>query len=119
MPHRALGLSTVGMVAAILLAVFAPRNAFLVLYGTAVAGMFFVWIVILLTHLRFRKAIGEQKASQLPLAVAASSHFYSNGHHRFACDCRKHLLGARHGTDDSHFCISSIPHHIGLLEESA
>jgi AAT family amino acid transporter len=68
-PHRALGISALGMVAAILLAVFAPKNAFLLLYGTAVAGMFFVWVVILLTHLRFRKAHGEAKVRQMPLRL--------------------------------------------------
>src|SRR5579862_6019236 len=46
-PHRALLASTAGIVAAILLAIFAPKNAFLMLYGTAVAGMLFVWLVIL------------------------------------------------------------------------
>ena len=70
-PHRALALSTAGMVAAVLLAIFAPKNAFLLLYGTAVAGMFYVWIVILLTHLRFRQAIGGQTLLQLPLKLAA------------------------------------------------
>jgi L-asparagine transporter-like permease len=70
-PHRALAVSTAGMVAAILLAIVAPKNAFLLLYGTAVAGMFFVWIVILLTHLRFRRAIGVQRAAQLPLKLPA------------------------------------------------
>lgn len=70
-PHRALLASTAGMVAAILLAVFAPKNAFLLLYGTAVAGMFFVWIVILLTHLRFRRAIGRERLSRLPLKLPA------------------------------------------------
>ena len=40
-----------------LLAIYAPKNAFLMLYGTAVAGMLFVWLVILNTHLRFRKTI--------------------------------------------------------------
>ena len=68
-PHRALGISTLGMVAAILLAVFAPRNAFLLLYGTAVAGMFFVWLVILFTHLRFRKFLGDDRARHLPLRI--------------------------------------------------
>ena len=118
-PHRALGLSTVGMVGAILLAVFAPRNAFLVLYGTAVAGMFFVWIVILLTHLRFRKAIGEQNASRLPLrlpmhpiptltgivallAIAVST-FWVPGMERTIPT----------------FWSSSISHHLGVLEDSA
>src|SRR6478736_10529819 len=56
-PYRALLASTTGIVAAILLAVFAPKNAFLMLYGTAVAGMLFVWLVILNTHLRFRQTI--------------------------------------------------------------
>jgi len=70
-PHRALAFSTGGMVAAILLAIFAPKNAFLLLYGTAVAGMFFVWIVILLTHLRFRQAIGPQAVAKLPLKLPA------------------------------------------------
>jgi AAT family amino acid transporter len=70
-PHRALAFSTAGMIAAILLAIFAPKNAFLLLYGTAVAGMFFVWIVILLTHLRFRQAIGPQAVAKLPLKLPA------------------------------------------------
>jgi L-asparagine transporter-like permease len=70
-PHRALAISTGGMAAAILLAVFAPKNAFLLLYGTAVAGMFFVWVVILLTHLRFRQAIGPEAAARLPLKLPA------------------------------------------------
>src|SRR6202007_2079439 len=60
-PHRALLASTGGIIAAILLAIFAPKNAFLMLYGTAVAGMLFVWLVILNTHLRFRKAITPER----------------------------------------------------------
>ena len=70
-PHRALVASTAGIVAAILLAVFAPKNAFLVLYGTAVAGMLFVWLVILNTHLRFRKAISGDRLSRLPMRLRA------------------------------------------------
>jgi L-asparagine transporter-like permease len=68
-PRRALALSSGGMVAAILLAVFAPKNAFLLLYGTAVAGMFYVWIAILVTHLRFRKTIGPEAEAKLPLKL--------------------------------------------------
>jgi len=70
-PHRALAISAGGMVAAILLAIFAPKGAFLLLYGTAVAGMFFVWIVILLTHLRFRQSISRQTQKNLPLKLRA------------------------------------------------
>jgi L-asparagine transporter-like permease len=68
-PHRALLASTAGIIAAILLAIFAPKNAFLMLYGTAVAGMLFVWLVILNTHLRFRRAITSQRLLSLPMRL--------------------------------------------------
>ena len=68
-PRRALAVSTAGMVAAILLAIYAPKNAFLQLYGTAVAGMFFVWIIILLAHLGFRRAVPAERIAKLPLRV--------------------------------------------------
>jgi L-asparagine transporter-like permease len=70
-PHRALLASTAGIIAAILLAIFAPRNAFLMLYGTAVAGMFFVWLVILGSHLRFRRAITRERLLNLPMRLRA------------------------------------------------
>src|SRR5215472_3401022 len=66
-PRHALLVSTGGMVAAILLAIYAPAKAFLLLYGVAVAGMLFVWIVILLTHLAFRRALGPEGVARLPL----------------------------------------------------
>jgi L-asparagine transporter-like permease len=68
-PHRALLTSTAGIVAAILLAIFAPKNAFLMLYGAAVAGMLFVWFIILNTHLRFRKALTRKRLLQLPMRL--------------------------------------------------
>jgi len=71
-PRRALAVSTGGMIAAILLAIFTPSRAFLMLYGVAVAGMFFVWIVILLTHLAFRRALGPERVAQLPMRL----HFF-------------------------------------------
>jgi AAT family amino acid transporter len=74
-PHRALLASTAGIIAAILLAVFAPRNAFLMLYGTAVAGMFFVWVVILSTHLRFRKTITAEQLLAFPIRLRAHPFF--------------------------------------------
>jgi len=71
-PTRALAVSTGGMIAAILLAIFAPSKAFLMLYGVAVAGMFFVWGVILLTHVAFRRALGRERIAELPIRI----HFY-------------------------------------------
>jgi amino acid transporter, AAT family len=71
-PRRALAISSAGMVAAILLAIYAPGKAFLALYGVAVAGMFFVWVVILLTHIAFRRALGRERIAKLPMRL----HFY-------------------------------------------
>jgi AAT family amino acid transporter len=74
-PHRALLASTAGIIAAILLAIFAPKNAFLMLYGTAVAGMLFVWLVILATHLRFRRTISAEQLSRLPMRLPGHPFF--------------------------------------------
>jgi len=74
-PHRALLASTAGIIAAILLAIFAPKNAFLMLYGTAVAGMLFVWLVILNTHLRFRRAISAERLLSLPMRLPGHPFF--------------------------------------------
>jgi L-asparagine transporter-like permease len=71
-PYIALLASTGGMAAAILLAIFAPGRAFLLLYGVAVAGMFFVWIVILLAHLAFRHSIGQARVAVLPIRLPFS-----------------------------------------------
>lgn len=78
-PHRALLASTAGIIAAILLAVFAPKNAFLMLYGTAVAGMLFVWLVILNSHLRFRKAVARERLLSLPMRLRAHPIFTLTG----------------------------------------
>jgi AAT family amino acid transporter len=67
-PHAALGASSVGMLIAILLAVYAPKRAFLLLYGSAVSGMYFVWAVILLAHLQFRRTLGA-RVNDLPLRL--------------------------------------------------
>jgi amino acid transporter, AAT family len=68
-PRRALAISSGGMVAAILLAIYAPGKAFLALYGVAVAGMFFVWVVVLTTHLAFRRALGPARVAGLPMRL--------------------------------------------------
>lgn len=78
-PHRALAASTAGIIAAILMAVFAPKNAFLTLYGMAVAGMLFVWLVILGSHLGFRKSVPVQRIAALPMRLRAHPVFTMAG----------------------------------------
>jgi L-asparagine transporter-like permease len=76
-PYVALAVSTAGMVAAILLAIFVPGRAFLLLYGVAVAGMFFVWSVILLAHLSFRRSVGNARVAMLPISLRFSPYAQS------------------------------------------
>jgi amino acid transporter, AAT family len=68
-PYVALIVSSTGMVAATLLAIFAPGRSFLLLYGIAVAGMLFVWSVILVAHLSFRSSIGQMRVAKLPIRL--------------------------------------------------
>jgi len=68
-PRYAVAAASAGMVAAILLAVLARDQAFLVLFGTAVAGMLFIWMVILITHLRFRRAMTPAEIAKLPIRM--------------------------------------------------
>jgi len=68
-PYIALMVSTTGMAAAILLAIFAPDRAFLLLYGVAITGMFFVWTIILLSHLSFRRKISQLRLAQLQVRL--------------------------------------------------
>jgi AAT family amino acid transporter len=70
-PLPAVATASTGVGAAILLAIGAPANAFLALYGTAVAGMLFIWIVILFTYLRFRTALTAEQLSRLPIRMPA------------------------------------------------
>jgi L-asparagine transporter-like permease len=70
-PFRALAVASTGVCAAILLALYAPAQAFLALYGTAVAGMLFIWVVILITFLRFRRTLPAGQLARLPIRMPA------------------------------------------------
>jgi L-asparagine transporter-like permease len=63
--------ATAGMAVAILLAIFSPDAGFLALFGTAVAGMLFIWVVVLLTFLRFRAALPPARVASLPIRLPA------------------------------------------------
>jgi AAT family amino acid transporter len=75
-PLAALWASGAGMAAAIVFALKGSQE-FLLLYGTAVAAMFFVWIAILLTHIRFRQTLPIPSVAGIAaiVALAASTPF--------------------------------------------
>src|SRR5215831_3139173 len=67
-PLAALAASAAGMLIAIVLAI-KGQQAFLLLYGTAVAAMFFVWTTILATHIRFRETLSRERLQTLPVRM--------------------------------------------------
>ncbi len=66
-PIAALLVSTLGLVAATIVAAVAPSTAYVYLLGIALFGGLFVWIMIFVTHLFFRRA--WVRAGHAPLPV--------------------------------------------------
>jgi amino acid transporter, AAT family len=70
-PIRALALAGSGMVVATLLALISPERGFYWLFGTAVAGMLFIWIVVLFAYLSFRAARPDDERARRPIRLWA------------------------------------------------
>jgi L-asparagine transporter-like permease len=71
-PVAALAASAAGMLLAIVLAL-KGQQGFLLLYGTAVAAMFFVWTTILATHIRFRQTLPTERVRLLPVKMPGNT----------------------------------------------
>ena len=67
-PLRALAGSTVGLLMAVILAMYG-QQAFLPLYGTGVAVMLAIWLLIFFCHARFRRRLSPEKLASLPVRV--------------------------------------------------
>ena len=67
-PMRALAGSTLGLLLAVVLAAHGEQ-AFLPLYGTGVAALLSIWILIFFCHARFRARLTEAELAALPLRV--------------------------------------------------
>ena len=65
-PRGAVALATAGMVIASILALVSPDQAFLYLYGCATLGILVTWVLVMVTHLAFRK---KRAAAGLPMAA--------------------------------------------------
>jgi L-asparagine transporter-like permease len=70
-PLHALAAAGSGMVLATLLALVSPEQGFFWLFGTAVAGMLFIWVVVLFAYLRFRAALPIEQRVGLPIRLRA------------------------------------------------
>ncbi len=69
-PLKALPVSATGMAIAVILAL-RGQAAFLPLFGTAVATMFSIWIVIFVCHIRFRRELDPETLAGLRLKMPA------------------------------------------------
>jgi AAT family amino acid transporter len=67
-PLRALGGAAVGMILALALAA-RGRQVFLPMYGTAVAALLSIWLLIFVCHFRFRARLGPERIAALPVRV--------------------------------------------------
>ena len=66
-PQNAVFHSAIGIVFALALVLFAPKNAFRYMLGAAFTGMILSWIVSLLSHINFRRRCSPQEIATLPL----------------------------------------------------
>jgi len=68
-PVSALMVSTVGLAIATAVAIVFPNSAYVYMFGIALFGALFVWFMIFVTHLEFRKQRGKHGVRELPVRM--------------------------------------------------
>jgi amino acid transporter, AAT family len=68
-PVPALMISTLGLVVATFVAILYPNSAYVYLFGIALFGGLFVWMMIFVTHLFFRRAWRARGGRRLPVQM--------------------------------------------------
>jgi len=66
-PHLALLVSSYGIVTALIIENWAPKQAFLYIMGAAFSGLILSWIVSLAAHLSFRWRLSREQVAALPM----------------------------------------------------
>ena len=66
-PRLALLASSYGIVLALVLEKWAPKNAFVSILGAALTGMLLAWLVSLAAHVRFRQQLSPSQLAALPM----------------------------------------------------
>jgi len=66
-PTRALLVSSYGIVTALIIESWAPKQAFLYIMGAAFSGLILSWIVSLAAHISFRWRLTPQQVADLPM----------------------------------------------------
>ena len=66
-PKLAVLASSYGIVVALVLEKWAPRNAFVSILGAALVGMLLAWLVSLAAHIQFRRRLSPGQFAALPM----------------------------------------------------
>jgi len=66
-PRLALLVSSYGIVSALIIEDWAPKQAFLYIMGAAFSGLFLCWVISLAAHVSFRWRITPQEVAALPM----------------------------------------------------
>jgi len=66
-PRLALLASSYGIVSALIIENWAPKQAFLYIMGAAFSGLFLCWVISLAAHISFRRRLTPQQVAALPL----------------------------------------------------
>jgi L-asparagine transporter-like permease len=66
-PRLALLVSSYGIIAALIIEHWAPKQAFLYIMSTAFSGLILSWVVSLAAHISFRRRLTPQQVSALPM----------------------------------------------------
>ncbi|WP_235001711.1 amino acid permease [Arcanobacterium ihumii] len=65
-PRGAVGIATLCFFIASALAIFSPNSAFMSLYGAATVGILVTWVMVMLTHIKFRQHWNTQNFARPP-----------------------------------------------------
>jgi L-asparagine transporter-like permease len=68
-PLNALLASSAGLAVAVAIAVFAPERAYAYLFGIALFGGLFAWLIVFVTHLAFRRTWTREGRGPLPFRM--------------------------------------------------
>jgi AAT family amino acid transporter len=66
-PKLALLASSYGIVVALVLEKWAPKDAFVSILGAALVGMMLAWLVSLAAHIQFRRKLSASQLGALPM----------------------------------------------------
>jgi amino acid transporter, AAT family len=112
-PLPALLISTTGLVIATLIAVVYPTSAYVYLFGIALFGGLFVWMMIFITHLSFRRAWESAGMRRLPVRMIGAGRDSRGSHYRH------YLVGSGNAADDLVWNSLAGADQSGLLDPCA